>query len=207
MDQIKKWHREHTEASAWGIFGFTTLMSVWAWSKLGTDVTNLYRLFPLFGLIAFGTMWGHYMVWALRVWSGAEASKTALYSKVTQWVVLVSILLHPALIIYKLNADGLGTPPESYKAYVGEALVGFVFLGMICLIAFIAFEFKKYLQSRGAIWKAVLIANHLAMLGIVIHALKLGNSVKQAPLKYLWPIYGLSLLGVYVYLASKKKLI
>jgi len=78
---------------------------------------------------------------------------------------------------------------------------------MVSLFAFLAFEFKKWLQSKPNVWKAVLIANHLAMLGIVLHAFKLGSSVKQAPLKYIWPIYGLSLLAIYAYLASKKKLV
>ena len=207
MDQLKKWHRDHTEAKAWGIFAFTTVMSVWSWSKIGTDISNPYRLFPLLGLIGFVTMWGHYIVWALREWSGAEAAKTEMYSKVTHLVVLVSILLHPALLIFKLNADGLGVPPESYKAYVGDALVGFVFLGTVCLIAFLAFELKKYIKQYATVWKVVMVANHLAMLGIVVHAIKLGNSVKQAPLKYIWPVYGVSLLAVYLYLASKKKLV
>jgi hypothetical protein len=204
---MKAWIKENIGLKAWGIFGFTTIMSVWAWSRLGTDISNAYRLFPLLGLIAFGTMWGHYVVWALREWTGADAQKTAMYSKVTQWVVLVALIAHPVILITKLNADGLGTPPESYKAYVGEALVGYIFLGTVCLLAFLAYEFKKWLQKKEMVWKVVMVLNHLAMLGIVIHALKLGNSVKQAPLKYLFPLYGISLIGIYAYLASKKKLV
>jgi hypothetical protein len=80
-------------------------------------------------------------------------------------------------------------------------------LGTVCLLAFLAFEFKKWLVPHKRVWQGVLIANHLAMLGIVIHALKLGSSVKQMPLKVLWPIYGISLVAVYLYLAYKKKLI
>jgi len=204
---MKTWLKENIEIIAWGIFGFTTLMAVWAWAKLGTDVSNIYRLFPLFGLIGFSTMWGHYALWAVREWSGSDSTKTALYSKITHWVVLLCIVAHPALIIYKLSADGFGLPPASYKAYLGEKLAVYVFLGTLSLFAFLAFEFKRWLHSYPRIWKTVLIFNHLAMLGIVVHALNIGQSVKQVPLNVLWPIYGISLIGIYIYLASRKKLI
>lgn len=204
---LKEWTKKHIEAKAWAIFVFTSILAFWAWAKLGTNVSNIYHLFPLFGLIGFSTMWGHYMVWALREWSGADSAKTAMYSKVTHWVVLLCIVVHPSLIIYKLSADGFGLPPASYKAYVGAKLAGFVLLGTLCLFAFLAFELEKWLHTNTQVWKTILVFNHLAMLGIVVHALKLGQSVKQAPLKYIWPIYGITLVGIYIYLASKKKLI
>lgn len=204
---MKNWVKENIVSVAWGVFAFANILAVWGWSQLGTDVSNLYRLFPLFGLIAFSTMWGHYVVWALREWSGADSDKTTAYSKITQWIVLGAILLHPTLLVYQLKADGLGLPPESYKAYVGESLFVFVILGTLCLFIFLAFEFKKYLSKKPNLWKTVLALNHIAMLGIVVHALMLGNSVKQVPLMFVWPIYGISLIGIYIYLASKQKLV
>lgn len=204
---MKAWLKENLHIKAWGIFGFTTVISIWAWSRLTTDLTNAYRLFPLLGLIAFSTMWGHYVVWAIREWTGADAQKTLQYSKVTQWVVLACLIAHPVMLISSLKMDGYGLPPGSYKIYVGEVLVKYVLLGMLCLLAFIAYEFRKWLKGYDRVWKAVMIGNHLAMLGIVIHALKLGSIIKQAPLKYLFPLYGLSLVAIYVYLASKKKLV
>jgi hypothetical protein len=203
---MKLWVKENINVIAWGIFTVTSALSIWGWSNNGTDITNLYRLFPLLGLLAFSTMWGHYAVWALREWSASEVV-TAPYSRFTQWFVLFCIIAHPALLIYQLNADGLGTPPQSYEAYVGTSLVGFVFLGTVCLFAFLAYELKRWLHDKAVVWKVVMIANHLAMVGIVIHSIQLGNSLKTAPLKFVWPVYGVTLVGIYIYLASRKKLV
>jgi hypothetical protein len=152
-------------------------------------------------------MWGHYMVWALREWSGADPESTSKYVRVTQWLVLAAILLHPALISYRLSIDGLGLPPDSLKLYAGQALAIYTTLGLVCLLVFVTYEFKQLLIKKPTVWRVVRGLNHVAMFGIILHSLKLGSSVRQVPLKYLWPAYGVSLALVYIYLASKKKLV
>ncbi len=204
---MKNWLKTNFSTFAWGVFALTTLISLVTWSQNGTNISSVYRLFPLLGLLAFSTMWGHYVVGAVRVYSGAESALTKTYSSFTHWFVFVCILLHPALFILQLKADGLGLPPESYKAYVGEALVKFVFLGTLCWLAFMLFEFKKWIQPKPQLWKIVIVLNHLAMLGIVLHAVKIGTDVRSTQLKYIFPFYGLSLIAIYIYLAYEKKLI
>ncbi len=204
---MKEWLNKNINYVAWSLFSMTTVVSIFNWSKNGTNITSVYRFFPLLGLLAFSTMWGHYFMWTIREYSGADANKYKFYSQFSHWFVLLCIILHPALIIIKLQSEGFGLPPGSYESYVGKPMVGFVGLGMLCLLAFLAFELKKYLQPRKKLWKAVLILNHLAMIGIVVHALKLGTDIRSTGLKYIWPFYGFTLLFFYLYLGSKKKLI
>jgi len=204
---MKEVVKQNITLIAWGLFVVANALAFWAWSQLGVRFDNPYRLFPLFGLIAFSTMWGHYVVWALREWSGADKEKTQLYSQVTHVVVFIALVLHPILLIYQLRADGFGLPPDSYRAYVGEGLVAWVLVGMAAWIGFLLFEIRKWLQKKETLWKWVMGANHLAMLAVVLHALKLGQSVKQSQLKYIWPLYGITLLGIYYYLWTKKKLV
>jgi hypothetical protein len=206
MNSMKPWLKQHIDYVAWSIFAITTALAVWSWTQLGVRFNDPYRLFPLFGLVGFSTMWGHYVVWTLRTYSNADAIKTKLYSTFTHYLVLVCILLHPAVIIYKLYADGHGLPPASYKFYVAPQMVAFVLLGTVSLFAFLAFELKTYLSHKKTIWKIILALNHAAMLGIVIHAYKVGNTIHLAPLKYVWPLYGLALVGIYIYLGTQKKL-
>lgn len=204
---MKEWFKKNINYIAWSLFSVTTIISIYNWSKNGTDVTSVYRFFPLLGLLAFSTMWGHYVMWAIREYSGADAMKYKKYSQFSHWFVLLCIVLHPALIIIKLQSEGFGLPPASYESYVGKSMVGFVGLGMLCLLAFLSFEFKKFLEPRKQLWKGVLVLNHIAMLGIVIHAIRLGTDIRSTGLKYIWPFYGFTLLIFYIYLGSKKKLI
>lgn len=203
---MKEWLKSRINIIVWCIFAATSAVAVLGWSRNSTELTSVYRLFPLIGLLAFSTMWGHYVVWSINTYSSADSNKYRLYSKFTHWLVLICILLHPGLIIYKLNADGFGLPPKSYSSYVGSALVGYVILGSICLAIFLIFELKKYLVRYKKVWSIVLILNHLAMLGIVIHALRLGSDLATSGFRYVWIFYGISLLFIYFYLYKNKKL-
>ena len=191
----------------WSVFGLTTLVALIGWREAGAQLTSVYRLFPLLGLLAFSTMWGHYVAWSLRVYSGADPQSYGLYSRITSILVLVLILLHPLLLILKLQADGAGLPPASYAAYVAPGRVGFVYLGMLSLGVFLLYETKKWLKKYRIIWQAVLVANHLAMFGIIVHALSLGSDVQSTFLYVVWYFYGISLLAMFGYLASKRTLL
>ena len=201
---MKELLKKYINIKAWGTFLLANALAFVAWQNLDTSTTGIYRLFPLLGLFAFSTMWGHYMVWALRDWSGAP--EVPMYSKITQYFVLLCLLLHPALFIYQLNKDGLGLPPASYEAYLGKSLVPFVFLGMVSLFAFLAYEFKKWLSGK-KVWKYILIANHIAMIAILIHGFRLGSVIENTYFYFVWIAYAFSLGVVLFYLGSKKKLV
>ena len=204
---MKNWTARNIKQIAWGMFALTTTLSLWGWLANSDDPSNPYQLFRFFGLFAFSTMLGHYLIWTLKVYADTDNSATKQYSSISSWLVLVSLLAHPSMLIARLARDGYGLPPESYEAYVGKAMLPFVFLGMLALMAFLAFELKKWLSSKKPIWTAVLIFNHLAMVAVWVHALKLGSSMDSVPLNIVWPVYGVLYVICIVYLLQKRRLL
>jgi hypothetical protein len=204
MNKSKAIIRKNFDYITWSLGGFVVLASFIVWKKELHNL-SLYSLFPLLGLLAFSLMWTHYVLHAMKEFSGLEKSVNQLYSKITSKTVLALLLLHPGLLIYKLFVDGYGLPPKSYSGYVAQSMVGFVLLGTISWLVFISFEFKSKLQKRSW-WKYVLIANAVAMIMILIHSLKLGQNLQVGALRYIWYFYGASLISAYIFLMYKKKL-
>jgi hypothetical protein len=203
--------QKHISLIAWKIAAVSLLLAIVVWgSMLDWDFTGLfettYAIFPLLGLIAFSLMWGHYVVWALREMSGATENQTKLYTHVTQGIVLVALLLHPGLVIWQLFQDGYGLPPQSYVAAYSEALAPFIFLGTLSLFAFLSYELKRWLETK-TIWKFILVANHIAMVLIIIHAFKLGTHVQSGWFRGVFVFYAVTLVLSYIYLGVKKKLL
>ncbi len=202
--------QKHISLIAWKIAGVSLLLAIVVWgSMLDWDFTGLfettYAIFPLLGLIAFSFMWGHYIVWALRDMSGATEDQTKLYTSITQAIVLLALLLHPGLLIWQLFQDGYGLPPQSYVAAYSEALAPFILLGTLSLFAFLAYELKRWLETK-KIWKVILGANHIAMVLIIIHAFKLGTHVQSGWFRGVFVFYALTLIATYIYLGIRKKL-
>lgn len=179
-------------------------IAVW-WQSFGGNVKlSNYTLFPLFGLIAFSLMWGHYVVGALRRYFAVPKQALKSYYKSTSWAVLFFILLHPGLFIYQLWADGNGIPPESYKSYVAATAVWAVFLGTASLIIFLLFELKKFFGKKPW-WQLVEFGQLVAMVMIFVHALKLGGELQTDWYKTVFVFYGLSFVAsiIYIYLIDK----
>ena len=213
---MKIWIRENIKTIAWLLGSFVTLTAILAWAStvlvdrffdfFNTGDKILYDLFPLFGILAFSLMWTHYILYALRIYSDYDKKILKKYQKITELMVLVSILLHPGLIITQLYIDGFGLPPASYKSFVGASGVGFVLLGTIAWCAFILYEFKNKYQKYNW-WKYVSLANVFAMLLILRHSIKLGTIVNDGWYSIIWTLYSISLVATYIYLIYKKKLI
>ena len=175
------------------------LLSVWLWSDTAwrADLLDVYVIFPLLGLLAFGLMWTHYIVGALRRYLGLSRDSTASYTRATGWIVLALILLHPSLLSLGLWQDGFGLPPASYlNVYRSQSLA--VILGSLALCTFIAYELHRWWRARSW-WQFVEYAQMIAMSAIFFHGLTLGriSGWRSA----VWWGYGLTLLlaGVYTY--------
>lgn len=166
---------------AWGQ-GFS-----WQFAQL-----NTYELFPLFGLVAFSTMWAQYVVGAAKHLLHAKGASLRTYYNITGWLVLAAILVHPGLLSWQLWRDGLGLPPGSELTYVGHSLHVAVVIGMTCLLIFLAFELRRILGSRPW-WKYVNTVVDVAVVAIFIHALKLGTQTRSGWFQKLWWAYGLTL--------------
>lgn len=204
---MKSFVRTWLPTIAWCLGTAVVAIAVIAWgSAFGWDFGNLdaYGLFPLFGLLAFSLMWTHYIILALRVY--ADAPKVELYTSLTQWLVLFCLLVHPGILLFTLYQEGFGLPPGSYKAYVGESMVGFVLLGTVAWCAFMAYELKRVI-AIGPWWKYVLAASAIAMLLILIHSLNLGTHLQSGWLQTVWYVYGATLLLSYAYLIARGRLV
>lgn len=185
----------------WGLGILVVAASVLAWYQ-GRNVAaggglSVYDLFPLFGLLAFGLMWTHYVNGALRRYWKLEKSKNDLYWTVSVGLVLVLIIGHPLLLNYGLLRDGLGLPPGSYSsAYPGKEQ--FLMLGTFALLLFLAFELRRWFSDKSW-WKYVEYAQLVAMTAIFVHAVALGREVASGWFMALWWIYGITLATAVLY--------
>lgn len=182
-------------------------IAVTAWSEVrlsGRELTA-YDFFPVLGLSAFGLMWTHFITGALRRLLKLPASTLKWYFKITSWIVLVLILLHPGIFVLQLALDGFGPPPFSYLTVYQDTLMRVALLfGSLSLIVFLAFELRrKYRQASW--WKYVEYANVVAMFAILYHGFTLGQELSLSWLRGVWLFYAITLMGAVVYNEVNKR--
>lgn len=192
---------------AW-FLGVATLVlaaTVWAQVRLNGTALSPYDIFPLLGLSAFGLMWTHYVTGAVAHWMKIPKGALKTYFKVTSWIVLALILLHPGIFLTQLWLDGLGLPPFSYwEIYTTTATRIALLLGTLSLFAFLAFELhRKFRQASW--WRFIEYANIAAMFAIFYHALTLGGELLVPWFRFVWLIYFISFIVVVVYNQLYKK--
>lgn len=194
---------------AWGSAILGTALSVFVWgSSLNWNAGNItaYSTFPLLGLLAYSLMISHYLAGTVRAINKQPREVLKSYFTITSVIVLVCILLHPTLFIYKLWATGNGLPPASYKSYVSSALIIWVYVGTLSWIAFLAYELRTKFNTKSW-WKYVQYASDVAMVGIFFHALMLGQHLAIPWFRTVWYVYGVILLGSlsYTYVSHSRK--
>jgi hypothetical protein len=185
-------------ATAWASSAAVSVAAIAAWGQTYSwrlDHISTYQLFPLFGLLAFSLMWAHYALSAARRYFGLERTVLARYFEVTSLAVLVTIVLHPSLLVWQLWRDGFGLPPGSYLRYVGRGLHIAVFLGSVSLFMFLAYELRRWFIERSW-WHFMGYVSDLAMAFIFYHALRLGAGLHIGWFRALWFFYGVSLAVV-----------
>lgn len=189
--------------AAWSLSVLVLALAVLVWGQnIGWEMTGLtaYAWFPLFGLSAFSLMWAHYMVTATRQIVNSDAAKLKPYYRITSWVVLVALLLHPGLLIGQLWADGFGLPPQSYLThYVAPELGWVAGLGSLSLLAFLSYELWRWYDKKPW-WRWVGWASEFAMLAIFYHGIRLGSELQVEWFRGLWFAFGLSLVAAFAYL-------
>jgi hypothetical protein len=197
-------------AGAWTLSLIAATLAIAAWGAgLNWQFARFstYKLFPLFGLLAFSLMWAHYIVAAARLLIGVDKAVLKNFFELTSLMVLMCILLHPGLLIWRLWQDGLGLPPGSVlDNYVAGNAKWAATLGVIALVFFLAFELHRWYSEREW-WKYVQYASDVGMVLIFIHAMKLGGDLQPGWFRMVWWMYGLSLLLAFVYIWWKQKFI
>jgi hypothetical protein len=183
----------------WTTVFLSLAIVTFAWSRgFDWDSSSIssYQLFPLFGLIAWITMAGHYYLGTVRILNPG-VKKPKGYKSLTGYLVLGSILLHPGLLAIEQKENGQGLPPTSFYNYVGDGLKLAVMLGSISLLIFLSFEVFERIKDKRIIknnWKIVSISQSLAMTLVWVHALRLGGNLGEGWFQFFWFVAGLSLI-------------
>lgn len=173
-----------------------TSLTLLAWNANFKGNLGGFSLPSLLAILAFSFMWVHYLAAHLKANYEPELNLGSS-TKLTQYFVLIAIIAHPIAIILRLKESGYGLPPSSFKTFFGQSGTFFISLGTLALIAFLAYELKKYLENKPQVWSKILKLNDLAMVLIVIHGFRLGLVIDSTWFKYVWLFYGISLLYFY----------
>lgn len=193
--------------SAWLLAVIVLSLAIIAWGQaLRWQIypISTYKLFPVFGLIAFSLMWAHYVIGVGRQILKVDRAQVKLFFEITSFLVLVAILLHPGLLVYQLMRDGFGWPPGSYiHNYVAPTLEWAALLGTVSWFLFLSYELRRWFKNRGW-WKFVQMASDAAMIAILFHSLYLGTQLKHGWLRQVWLFYGLTLIVSLIYIYYHK---
>lgn len=189
------------QIAAWLLSLTVCVVALVAWGRdYGWDLSTLsaYSLFPLLGLTAFSIMWSHYINGTLRDLLGLDGKLLDAYYKLTGYLVLALICLHPGILIYSRFRDGYGLPPHSYESYVKPGLGWITLLGTASLLVFLAYELHR-VYSKRKWWHFVEEAGDVAMLAIMYHGLRLGTQLThQGWFRDVWLFYFVTLVAVLV---------
>lgn len=195
MSRIKKFR-----SIEWAVGAGVSLVVITAWA-IGREALSgglsAYDIFPLFGLLAFGLMWSHYVLGSIRRTMGLKRQDNSQYWKISTGLVLFSLIAHPLILNSALISEGLGLPPASYEAAYGTKAI-ILLLGSAALVIFLAFELRHWFRDRSW-WKYVDGAQVFAMAAIFIHALILGRELTMIWFVIIWWLMGVSLVASIVY--------
>lgn len=198
---MKRWVWENFSTVEWFVGIGVTLLAVLAWGmnrEVGDGDMSLLQIFPIFGLVAFGLMWSHYILGTLRRLVGRENKKKDAYWVVSAGLVLALIILHPILLNAALIEAGYGLPLTSYFTAYGQYDGWYVVLGTVTLVLLLLFELHRWFKDRSW-WKWVERIQIVAMIAIFIHATRLGGEIAHSWYAGLWWAMGLTLVGAWVY--------
>lgn len=166
-------------------------LAILAWSQQTEQKPKPIAISILLALCAFVLMWVHYVSdWCRKKWFTDQTAGWQ-YSA-SRWFVFIAILSHPVIINGYLIQNDYGLPPNGYQNYYGKAVLPFIVLGIISLIAFLSFELKKWLKGK-PIWQAIIHFNNLAMLLIIVHGFKLGPVTESSWYFWVWSLQAIIL--------------
>jgi hypothetical protein len=178
------------------VFSLAVLYPLWVrissldWAL---DITLLSNLFPLFGIIAFVIMWLHVVPAVFEPWLNKYIDFRQ-FVKTTTTIVLVSIILHPLLLLILLgfNLSDLFFYGES--RYIWLAIVGWLLL--------ITYDIGKALKRFDFFvthWNKIVFISTIGFLLTFFHSMGLGSDLQIGPLRSLWIFYGVTAIVATIY--------
>jgi hypothetical protein len=153
-------------------------------------------IFPIFGLLAFTLLWLHSIsgVFEERL---REMFDFDAFVRWTALAILVSILLHPLLLLIMAQFNVLAIfAPGPYQLPL--------LLGLFGLILLLTYDVGKFLKYRGnhffsRHWTAILIISNIGFILTFFHSLMMGSDLQSGFLRYLWIFYGITAILAIIY--------
>jgi hypothetical protein len=158
------------------------------------------EIFPVFGLIAFSTMWLHVVGGALK----SPLEKYFDFEKFVHWssyIVLLSLILHPLLFFIAIGFRNLGF----LWSFSASKLIWLAIAGWLLLITYDLGKIFKKRQFFIRHWETIKIISTIGFFLIFFHSLGLGSDLQTSPLRILWIFYGVSaaIAAVYTYVVRR----
>jgi hypothetical protein len=156
-------------------------------------------VFPIFGLLAFTLLWLHAISGAFEGWL-RERFNFDTFVHWTATIILVSILLHPILLLILL------------KGNIAMILSGGlpIWLGLIGLVLLLTYDIGKALKKYEFFtknWNWILIISNIGFVLTLFHSLKIGSDLQSGFMRSLWIFYGVTAIAALVYTYGVKRFI
>ena len=178
---------------AWILFGTVSTVSIALWlMTLSGSVSSMYQFFPILGVLAWTTMWVHYV--ASSIGKSVNSKRFATW---TGHIVLLFIVIHPSIFLVQRFLDTGLLPPESYVSYVGPYRAWAVVIAIAALVTFLLYDVLKHFRGKliaRGIWPYVGLLQACAMAAIFIHGLTLGASMNSSYFMLWWISLGVLLV-------------
>jgi hypothetical protein len=158
----------------------------------------LQILFPMFGLLAFTLLWLHAMSGVFEEWLREQFDFEA-FVRWTSLVILISILLHPLLLLILVNFD--------LKTIFGDGHWA-VWLGLAGLILLLTYDVGKALKRYEFFtrnWNKILIVSNIGFILTFFHSFELGSDLQSGFMRGLWIFYGVTAIAAIIYTYGFKR--
>lgn len=161
----------------------------WAWNS-----TLLVELFPVFGFLAFGLLWLHAISGVFEPWLRQHIDFDS-YVNSTASLILISLILHPLLLLIALKFD-FGSLWFSTNSF-------YIRLAVIAWLLLITYDIAKPLKKRYGFfarhWNKILLISTIGFLLTFFHSLGIGDDLQQGPLRIVWIGYGVTAILATIY--------
>ncbi len=163
------------------------------------DLSLIFNLFPLFGLLAFTLLWLHAVSGAFEPWLRKYINFDRFVQN-TSILIFISIILHPLLLLIPVgfNFNQVFTYGEKY---IWLAIIGWLLL--------ITYDIAKFLKSKYDFfvknWTNILIISNIGFLMTFFHSLGVGDDLQSGLLRTVWIFYGLTAIVAIAYTYGIRK--
>ncbi len=160
--------------------------------RLGSS--SLVSLFPLFGLAAFSILWLHAISGVFEKWL-RQYIDFDFYVQVTSTLVLLSIILHPLLLLIVLKFNFIDLLHSAQPLYIALAISGWLLLISYDITKPLKKKFKFFSRN----WSKILLISNIGFLLTFFHSIGAGDNLQSGPLRTLWIFYGVTAILAIIY--------